>query len=189
MIRFHEVPLPEKKTLKRALEARRTLTPMTRIAKVRSLRVWLVRAMAALTCYAVTACHSAEPASKSLLCVELGIVLHEQAGAVCTPGWSSAQEPLYVALPRTPVRVRRVFSTQDDLGQPAVGIELHPMDVQTLADFTRTHVGERMVIVIDGKVAMDATIQEPLTAGQFVIQGRFTESDCQAMIERLSASP
>jgi hypothetical protein len=52
-------------------------------------------------------------------------------------------------------------------GQPAIDIKLAPDGAQALSDYSTAHVGDVMLVIIDGKVLAGPVIAAPLTDGTF----------------------
>ncbi|MGB9672682.1 MAG: protein translocase subunit SecD [Anaerolineales bacterium] len=78
-----------------------------------------------------------------------------------------------------------VETTTDRLGKPVVGFKLTSEGAKIFADFTRTHQGKILAIVLDKKVISTPRIQEPIENGQGVIEGNFTLDKANALTVQL----
>ena len=69
----------------------------------------------------------------------------------------------------------------------AVVVAFDEADARTLADVTGKAIGERVALVLDGKVLSAATVQAPITTGTFAF-GFGTASDADRVAALLGAS-
>jgi preprotein translocase subunit SecD len=67
-----------------------------------------------------------------------------------------------------------------------VDIRLTGAGSRKLSRLTRNHVGERLALVIDGKVAMTPTIRSEITQGAVALTGDFTDARCEEIARGLS---
>ncbi len=83
--------------------------------------------------------------------------------------------------------LKTVTITQDQMGFPAVGFEMEPMQRRAFGDFTEEHVGEGMAIVLNGEITTLATINERLPGGGQISGGAggFTLSEVKEMVTSL----
>jgi preprotein translocase subunit SecD len=70
-------------------------------------------------------------------------------------------------------------------GQYEVSFELKSDAAKTFADFTSTHVGKVLAIVLDKKVISAPTINSAITDGKGVIQGNFTSQTANDLAVQL----
>lgn len=70
--------------------------------------------------------------------------------------------------------IKNIQVTTDQSGKFQVAFELTPEGTQTFKEFTTTHVGDTLAIVLDNKIISAPNIQEPITDGSGVISGNFT---------------
>lgn len=79
---------------------------------------------------------------------------------------------------------------QDEYGQPIVNFSLLPASVDKFADYTGSHIGTAMAIVLDGKV-MSAPVIRSRIPGDGMIEGNFTidEAEDLALVLRAGALP
>jgi hypothetical protein len=68
-----------------------------------------------------------------------------------------------------------------------VGIRLTTSGTRKLADLTRDHVGERLAVMMDGKVVMSPTIRSEISDGLVALTGDFSDSRCEEIGRGLSA--
>jgi preprotein translocase subunit SecD len=70
-------------------------------------------------------------------------------------------------------------------GQYEVSFELKADAAKTFADYTTSHVGQVLAIVLDKKVISAPTINSPITDGKGVIQGNFTSQSANDLAVQL----
>ena len=70
-------------------------------------------------------------------------------------------------------------------GQYEVSFELKPDAAKTFADYTTSHVGQVLAIVLDKKVISAPTINSAITDGKGVIQGNFTAQSANDLAVQL----
>jgi len=72
-----------------------------------------------------------------------------------------------------------------------VSFKLDPVGAQTFGTLTTQNVRKRMAIIMDGNVYSAPEIREPITGGDGVITGRFTENDAKdlAIVLKAGALP
>jgi len=61
--------------------------------------------------------------------------------------------------------------------RPIISIQFNPKGTKKSADFTKTHQGEYLAIVLDGRILSAPRIAMPITNGQAVISGGFKSLD------------
>jgi len=86
--------------------------------------------------------------------------------------------------------LRSARRSQDEYGQPTVRFDLIPAAADKFGEFTQSHTGDRMAIVLDDKVMSAPTIQSRITdSGR--ITGNFTidEAEDLALVLRAGALP
>jgi preprotein translocase subunit SecD len=86
--------------------------------------------------------------------------------------------------------LRSAQPTQDENGRPAVGFNLTGDGGRKFYAFTSAHVGDRLAVVLDGRVQSSATIKSAIRDSG-IIQGRFTDQEVkdQSMVLRSGALP
>ncbi|MGE0666778.1 MAG: protein translocase subunit SecD [Sphingomonadales bacterium] len=72
-------------------------------------------------------------------------------------------------------------------GEPQVGFKFDSTGAQQFGRATREHTGERMAIVLDGKVLSAPRINEPILGGSGVITGQFTTTEAKDLSTMLKA--
>ena len=79
----------------------------------------------------------------------------------------------------------------DQNGQVVVAFSFKPLGAKKFGEATRTNVGERLAIVLDGKVISAPSIQGPIMGGKGIITGNFTVQDAGelSMMLRSGALP
>ncbi|MDE2007368.1 MAG: protein translocase subunit SecD [Rhodospirillales bacterium] len=81
--------------------------------------------------------------------------------------------------------------TDPQSGQWVVNFAFNSTGARRFADITRTHVGRRFAIVLDGKVLSAPVIREPILGGSGQISGNFTAASASdlALLLRAGALP
>jgi preprotein translocase subunit SecD len=109
------------------------------------------------------------------------------------PGDTSGAQAWYVVTRTAAVSgsdLRRAMASTDDQGRPDVNFELTSDGGRRFANFTGAHVGDKLAVVLDGKVQEVATIQEQIR-DQGRITGTFTSQQVKdlAMVLNSGALP
>ncbi|HYQ62685.1 SecDF P1 head subdomain-containing protein [Actinophytocola sp.] len=73
-----------------------------------------------------------------------------------------------------------------DNGTWALVLHLNAKDTRTFADWTTAHTGERLAIVIDGKVVVAPTVQAAITGGDVQVSGNYTRDDVEALLNEIT---
>ncbi len=86
--------------------------------------------------------------------------------------------------------LRSAQPTQDENGRPAVGFNLTGDGGRKFYAFTSAHVGDKLAVVLDGRVQSSATIKSAIRDSG-IIEGRFTEQEVkdQSMVLRSGSLP
>ena len=86
--------------------------------------------------------------------------------------------------------LRSAQPTQDENGRPAVGFNLTGDGGRKFYAFTSAHVGDKLAVVLDGRVQSSATIKSAIRDSG-IIEGRFTDQEVkdQSMVLRSGALP
>jgi preprotein translocase subunit SecD len=74
----------------------------------------------------------------------------------------------------------------DSLGKPAVGFTLSDNGAQIFSDYTSTHTGQYLGIVLDKIVISAPVVNTPITDGSGIIQGSFTADEANKLAVQLS---
>lgn len=90
-----------------------------------------------------------------------------------TPTGASAAEPVYPTV-MTGSMLKTVAVTRSEIGEYQVQFELTSEGARLFADYTSSHVGQMLAIVLDKRLISAPQINEPITGGQGVISGNFT---------------
>jgi len=80
---------------------------------------------------------------------------------------------------------------QGGLGQPYVALQFNRKGARRFSMLTGKHVGERLAIVLDGKIHSAPVIKQKISGGEAVITGRFTQQEAAdlAIVLRAGALP
>ena len=95
------------------------------------------------------------------------------AGTPQTPTATATAAPQVYKAIMTGARLKTVNVTQDTLGKYEIAFSLDPEGTKIFKDFTSTHIGEYLAIVLDGVIISDPSINSAID-GSGVIQGSFT---------------
>ena len=84
---------------------------------------------------------------------------------------------------------RPTFDGRDN--QPSVSLSFNPRGAATFERVTGEHIGQRMAIVLDGKVHSAPAIKDRIGGGQASITGHFTPNEAQdlAIVLRAGSLP
>jgi preprotein translocase subunit SecD len=117
---------------------------------------------------------------------ELRLASHEKVegwervlgpGPQKTPVWISPE----VAL--TNRDVARAYPDRTDENKPCVGILLTEDGALKLARLTKSHIGENVAVILDGRVDSVPKIMDAITGGRAIIFGNFTEEEAGSIAE------
>ncbi len=84
--------------------------------------------------------------------------------------------------------VKNATAGVNRLGQPIIDMKLTEDGAKRLAEVTRKNVGERLAIVIDGKLYSAPRINSAITGGEAQITGAFTKAEAENLAARLDGS-
>jgi preprotein translocase subunit SecD len=93
------------------------------------------------------------------------------------PGPEPARTPVWIS-PEVALSNRdiaRSYIERTSEGKPCVGILLTEDGALKLARLTKSHIGESLAIILDGRVNSVPKIKDEITGGQAMIHGDFTE--------------
>ncbi|MFO3796083.1 MAG: protein translocase subunit SecD [Anaerolineales bacterium] len=79
----------------------------------------------------------------------------------------------------------RILVRQDHVGKFVIEFALKPEAKDLFAQYTSTHIGQILAIVLDGRVISTPVIQSAITDGAGVITGNFTEESANALAIQL----
>lgn len=71
-------------------------------------------------------------------------------------------------------------------GEPAIMITLSTTAAKKLAALTTAHAGEKLPIMLDGKLLAEPLLHEPIVDGVAMISGTFTPEEAAALAKRIS---
>jgi preprotein translocase subunit SecD len=94
-----------------------------------------------------------------------------------TPVWISPE----VAL--TNVDIARAYADRAPDGKPCVGFLLTEDGALKLARLTKSHIGENVAVILDGRVDSVPKIMDAITGGRAIIFGNFTEEEAGSIAE------
>ena len=73
----------------------------------------------------------------------------------------------------------------DSLGRIAISFELTDEGTRIFRDFTVTHVGETVAVVLDKRVVSAALIQNPITDGKGILSGNFSMDSARDTVAKM----
>lgn len=79
----------------------------------------------------------------------------------------------------------RILVRQDQVGKFVIEFALKPEAKDLFAEYTSTHIGQILAIVLDGRVISTPVIQSAITDGAGIITGNFTEESANALAIQL----
>jgi preprotein translocase subunit SecD len=144
------------------------------------IRFHTVLAFAVLVAIFTTALRAAELSSDQprKLNLELRLASHEKVeGWEKVPGPGPQNIPLWIS-PEVALSNRdiaRAYVDRTPEGKPGVGILLTEEGALKLARLTKSHIGENVAIILDGRVMSVPKIMAEITEGRAIIHGEFTE--------------
>jgi preprotein translocase subunit SecD len=68
-------------------------------------------------------------------------------------------------------------------------VVFHPAGSKTFATVTSEHVGDRVAMVVHGRLVSAPTVRAPITEGRAIIDGGFSEEEAQALVYELNRPP
>ena len=74
---------------------------------------------------------------------------------------------------------------KSNLGAYEISVALTSEGTQKLASYSQNNVGHYLLIIKDGLVISSPVINSPITAGQAVIQGSFSQESANALAAQL----
>src|SRR5262245_14095987 len=115
---------------------------------------------------------------------EQSTLLHQRA----TPG-QTGEERLHVQ--KKPLQDRSALKSADVqknsvTGAPEIQVVFTERGAKRFAEVTRQHIGERLAVVIDGKVYAAPKVVTEVLGGIAGISGSFTEQEATELARRLS---
>lgn len=105
-----------------------------------------------------------------------------------TPGAAPTPQPGQAVVYQTILTGRDLKSATtgvDQFGKPEIQFSLNPEGAKKMADYSSTHVGQYLTIVLDKRVLSSASILNPITEGDGRITGTFKLSQVQSIVLQL----
>jgi preprotein translocase subunit SecD len=100
-----------------------------------------------------------------------------------TPG---ASQPTVYKTVMTGADLKEANVQTDSFGKPAVGFNLSDNGTQIFSNYTSTHTGQYLGIVLDKTVISAPVVNTPITDGSGIIQGSFTADEANKLAVQLS---
>lgn len=108
------------------------------------------------------------------------------ATPVPTEGDPAATEaPTIYPTVMTGAGLQNATVTRNTTGQYQIAFVLKPESTNVFAEYTTSHRGQYLAIVLDKQVISTPVINEPITSGEGVISGQFTQEEAQTLAVQL----
>ncbi len=78
---------------------------------------------------------------------------------------------------------------KDQSGSYQITLKFNEQGAQILADYTSSNVGHYLVIALDEVVLISPLVQQPITGGEAVITGQFTEAEAKRLAAEINSGP
>ncbi len=118
--------------------------------------------------------------------VELRPVLAPGAGGLTLADPSGEQLALGAPL-LTIERLDRAQAKPDpNTGQWVLELDLTSADAATFGDWTATHAGDRLAVVVDGEVVVAPQVQGAITGGEVQVSGTYTRDEIEDLLARIT---
>jgi len=128
-----------------------------------------------------------DPTGKSR--VEFRLASHQKVEGwkrIAGPGPSHASVWISPEVALSNRDVARAVPDRTPDGKPCIGVWLTEDGALKLARLTRSHVGEVLAMMLDGRVTAAPVIREEITGGRVQIHGDFTEGTVRSLAKKLS---
>jgi preprotein translocase subunit SecD len=102
-----------------------------------------------------------------------------------TPAPTDAAAPVIYHTVMTGVGLDTASVVRGQTGEYEISFSLKSDATQTFADYTSSHTGQYLAIVLDKVVISAPVIRQPITDGQGVISGNFTQDSAQTLAIQL----
>ena len=122
---------------------------------------------------------------------ELRLASHEKVeGWERVPGPGPENAPIWISpeVGLTNGDVALAYPTRTRENKPCVGVVFTEEGSLKMARLTKSHVGEFLAVMIDGRVTRAPKIRAGITGGQAIIEGNFTEEEVESIAKGLSGS-
>jgi preprotein translocase subunit SecD len=100
-----------------------------------------------------------------------------------------SQEKIYVQkfplLDVTAVKSARI-TYESGPNLPAVQVLFTDSGAKQLAEITRQHIGDRLAIIVDGKLLIAPKIDAEISEGSADIAGRFSKSEVETLVKKIN---
>ena len=105
------------------------------------------------------------------------------ADAQATPT-ANPEAPVYHTV-MTGADLKDAFVSANQTGQPAVSFTLSTEGAKIFADYTSSHTNQYLGIVLDKRVISSPIVKSPITDGQGIIEGGFTQPEANDLAVQL----
>jgi len=109
----------------------------------------------------------------------------DTASEPAPPPASGESSPTVYHTVMTGADLKEALVTSDQTGGPAVSFTLSPEGTILFSDYTSSHRGQYLGIVLDKTVISAPVVNEPITGGSGIISGNFTIDEANALAIQL----
>jgi preprotein translocase subunit SecD len=104
------------------------------------------------------------------------------------PGPGPENAPVWISpeVALTNRDVARAYPSRTLDGKPCVGVLLTEDGALKFARLTKSHIGEFLAVILDGRVTIAPKIRQEITGGEVMILGNFTEKETGSIASGLS---
>jgi preprotein translocase subunit SecD len=120
---------------------------------------------------------------------ELRLASHEKVeGWERVPGPGPQNTPLWISpeVALTNADIARTYVDRAPDGKPYVGVLFTEEGALKMARLTKSHIGESLAIMLNGRVTSAPVLRTEITDGRATIQGNFTEEEVESIAKELS---
>ena len=119
--------------------------------------------------------------------LEMRLAREDPAEGFTRASVQNTNEKIYVS-PSVAVNEKDVKSADIVRMQqgPAVALTFTWWGSRRLAKFTKAHIGDRIVILVDGRAILAPGINSPITDGRMLIDGHFTEEQASSLVKAIN---
>jgi preprotein translocase subunit SecD len=123
----------------------------------------------------------------AMLATDVGLLVFFDPGE--TPPHPGEPVPEDVQPLLTGLHVGSAQIGKDQSGSYQIVLKFDEQGAQILADYTSSNVGHYLVIALDEVVLIAPLVQQPITGGEAVITGQFTEAEAKRLAAEINSGP
>lgn len=123
----------------------------------------------------------------AMLATDVGLLVFFDPGE--TPPNPGDRIPEDVQPLLTGSHAESAYIRKDQDGSYQIVLKFSEQGAQILADYTSSNVGHYLVIALDEVVLISPRVQQPITGGEAVIAGQFTEAEAKRLAAEINSGP